>query len=57
MMEHAPILIIVLPLLTAFLIPLLDMINAKLRNAGVIIGSFVTILMVFLTSVQLYKGD
>ena len=54
--DHAPILIVAIPLLAAFLTPVIGMISAKIRDAVVLASIILTIGMVSITAVKLVEG-
>jgi len=54
--DHAPILIVIIPLLAAFLTPVIEMISAKIRDAVVLASIIVTIGVVSITAVKLAEG-
>lgn len=54
LLEHAPAIIIVLPLLAAFLTPLIDRFNSKMRNAFVVAIVIVEEILVLLLSKEIF---
>lgn len=57
MIEHAPILIVAVPLLGVFFTPLVGMISSRARDVFVTIISALTVLMVCLTGYALISND
>ena len=55
-MNHAPALIVAIPLLGAFLTPLISRVNDKLRNVFVICILGITALLVFLLASEVFTS-
>ena len=57
LIEHSPALIVAIPLLGAFLTPLISKINDKVRNIFVILVILFTTSLVFLLSLDVFSGN
>ena len=56
LLQHAPALCLAIPLLFAFLVPLADRANARLRNAFVLLGVLFTAIAVFALAQSILTG-
>ena len=57
LLQHSPALIVAIPLLGAFLTPLVSKINNKVRNIFVIIILLITTFIVFLLAMDVFTGN
>ena len=57
LLQHSPALIVAIPLLGAFLTPLISKINNKVRNIFVIIILLITTFIVFLLAMDVFTGN
>jgi len=57
LLQHSPALIVAIPLLGAFLTPLVSKINDKIRNIFVIIILLITTSIIFLLAMDVFAGN
>ena len=57
LLQHSPALIVAIPLLGAFLTPLVSKINKKVRNIFVILVILITTILVMLLASDVFSGN